>query len=205
MERFQRREIIIILIGILLILSFIAINRISFKSTELQIELSDEEYIIESEENTESNNSLVNNTTEEEIIVDICGAVNNPKVVILKSGARVFDAVNEAGGLTDRADLKSINLARKVRDGEKIIIPEIGEILVNNVNNNIIEGDSKININTASLAELKSLDGIGDVLGKRIIEYRENNNGFKEIEDIKNVSGIGDKRFENIKDSIKVQ
>jgi len=146
-----------------------------------------------------------------EIVVDICGAVHNPSVIVLDEGSRVIDAVKMAGGLTDKADIKRINLARKLVDGEKIIIPEIGEDLsdlpVETITPSYETGSkegNKININTATKEELKRLNGIGDVLAEKIIEYREKSGGFKNINDIKNVNGIGEKRFEAIKDDITI-
>lgn len=148
-----------------------------------------------------------------EVIVDICGAVVNPGVVKLFEGDRIIDAVNKVGGLTEKADLKRINLARKLQDGEKIIVPEVGEETIetdlfkknNNIEHENIKHNGKININNADKTQLMELNGIGEVLAERIIKYRNDNNGFKNIEDIKNVSGIGVKKFESIKNYIDVR
>lgn len=141
------------------------------------------------------------------IMVHISGAVHNPGVIELELGKRLIDAVQICGGLKDDADIDRINLARKLADEEKVYIPKIGEEIseeLSFVSEGSREKDSgKININTCSKAELLSLPGIGDVLADRIIEYREKN-PFKRIEDIKNVSGIGDKKFESIEDLITV-
>ena len=139
------------------------------------------------------------------IMVDICGEVVNPMVVSLEEGSRVEDAIKAAGGVTDNADLTQINRAAFLVDGDKIIIPSINfedGSSSDGVSTNSIS-DGKININTAGSEELQNLDGVGPVTAEKIIEYRESNGMFKTIEDIKNVSGIGDKTFEKFKDDIK--
>jgi len=138
------------------------------------------------------------------IMVHISGQVHNPGLVELPYGSRVIDAVNLAGGLKKDADLDKMNLAKKLTDEEKIYIPKIGEEeipigdFIDGQNN---DSNSKININICSKEELMSLPGIGEVLAGRILEYREQN-PFKTIDDIKNVSGIGEKKFESIKELI---
>lgn len=145
---------------------------------------------------------------EQFIFIDICGAVKYAGVVKLKQGDRIIDAVEAAGGLLPTADRKQINLARILVDGEQIYIPEVGE--VENVNNGIgvslttSTQSGKININTASQSELETLNGIGKVLAERILQYRNDKGRFKTIEEIKKVSGIGDKKYEGIKDHITV-
>lgn len=147
------------------------------------------------------------------ILVHISGQVYNPGIYQLVKGDRVNDAVNLAGGLTKNADLDRINLAKKVADEEKIYIPEVGEEIAHEVNSiNAIaltesttnSNNGIININTCSKSELESLPGIGTVTADKIIEYR-NDNPFKSIEEIMNVSGIGDKKFEGIKNLIIVK
>jgi len=143
-----------------------------------------------------------------EIVVDVCGEVNNPGVIRLREGDRVVDAVNVVGGLLETADRKMVNLARIVQDGEQIYIPKIGENIQELESSNQSSGVSKygkVNINKASQSELESLNGIGQVLAQRIIQYREENGAFKNIEDIIKVSGIGTKKYEAIKDSICTQ
>lgn len=144
------------------------------------------------------------------IYVDVGGAVKNPGVYTFKQGDRVIDAINEAGGLRDNADVSSINLAKKLADEEKIYVPIKGEQLPQIIaqsglgNNNGSTENDKININTASLQELDSLPGIGPVTAQRIIDYRNKNGPFKSIDEIKNVNRIGDKIFEQIKDKITI-
>lgn len=143
-------------------------------------------------------------TNKKEIQVYICGEVKKPGVYKINDDKRIIDLVYLAGGFTDNANLEAVNLATKLKDEDYIKIPPKRE---NEVDKGIVDSkDSKdkININTASMEELKKLPRIGDALAKRIIEYRNKNGPFKRIEDLKNVSGIGDKMFENIKDLISV-
>lgn len=141
------------------------------------------------------------------IVVDIGGEVVSPMVVELDEGSRVGDAIEAAGGVTENADLTDINRAAFVEDGEKIYIPRAeidGEGDGSSSGYQAGRGDGKININTADSAQLQELDGIGPATAQKIIDYRKENGRFSSIEDIKNVSGIGDKSFEKIKDRIKV-
>lgn len=137
-----------------------------------------------------------------QIYVDIGGAVKNPQVVELPEGSRVEDAIEAAGGLTDKADLTDINRAAFLEDGEKVYIPEVYD--EDDVGDSQVRGDGKININTADFEELQELNGVGPATAEKIIGYREENGRFSSIEDIKNVSGIGEKTFEKFKDDIKV-
>ena len=152
------------------------------------------------------------------VIIHIAGAVKTPGVYQLKSTSRIVDAVKIAGGENEEANLDLINLAALLKDGQKIIVPyktysETGEeINVNTYNNttSIYSSSSasisaKININTDNANILQTLPGIGPVLSERIIEYRNQNGLFGVIDDIKNVSGIAEKKFEGIKELICVQ
>ena len=147
---------------------------------------------------------------ETEICVDVGGQVNNPTVVELPEGSRVQDAIDAAGGITEKADLTEINRAALVEDGEKIFVPELiegGETEdagSKGATETSVWSDGKININTADSEQLQELDGIGPVTAEKIIDYREENGRFASVEDIKKVSGIGEKTYETLKDSIKV-
>lgn len=131
------------------------------------------------------------------IYIDIKGAVKNPGLYKLRRADRLNDAVEAAGGFTDDADRERVNLASFLEDGSEIIIPSVSD--------GGGRKGGKININTAGVYELMTLDGIGEGYAKKIIEYREKNGAFLNIEQIKNVSGIGTKQFEKIKDYITVQ
>jgi len=136
-----------------------------------------------------------------ELIIHITGQVYNPGIYKMYEGDRVIDAVKKAGGFTSKAYEDGLNLAKKVYDEEKIIVPMIGEEIQvgSEFSNQQISG--KININNCTKEQLIQLPGIGEVIASRIIEYRTNNR-FNSIEDILNVSGIGDAKFEDIKELI---
>lgn len=153
----------------------------------------------------------------QKIYVHITGEIKYPGVYEMENGDRVFQLVEKAGGVTENADISLINLSKKLIDGEKIVIFAKKAIIdtgslsssTNQSNNSISTNSSVnvsnlININTASQKELEELPGIGPTLSQRIIDYREKNGYFQTIEDIKKVSGIGDKKFEAIKDLITV-
>lgn len=147
------------------------------------------------------------------IFVDVGGEVKKPTVVELSEGSRVADAIEAAGGVTENADLTEINRAAFVSDGEKIFVPaaaeegmpaEGGSQDMSGVSGGSLYSDGKININTADSDKLQELNGVGPVTAEKIISYRNENGRFKSIEDIKNVSGIGEKTFEKFKDKIRV-
>ncbi len=165
----------------------------------------------ETEWSTESFICDEESTEEEprEIKVYITGEVKNPGVYSAEEDDRICDIVDKAGGFTDKADIESVNMAAHIKDEMHVIIENIDERIdksENTIQNNKKDylEDGLIDINTANAEELKTLNGIGDVLADNIIEYRENNGPFKTIDDIKNVSRIGDKLFEKIKKYIKV-
>lgn len=142
----------------------------------------------------------------EMIMVDVAGAVHSPKVVELPADSRVTDAIAAAGGLTEKADTSQVNQAAFLVDGEKIYIPEKNE---NGdpgagLSGNVMKDASKIDINTATSEELQTLDGIGPATAEKILDYRSDVGYFKNIDEIKNVDGIGDKTYENLKKDITV-
>ena len=171
---------------------------------------------IEEVENETNNENNIDGEDEEveEIIVHITGEVNKPGIVVLKSNSRIADAINEAGGATKEADLNQINLAYILEDGQKIYIPNKNEKIDedeyitegngNNIGNNSQKEGEKVNINEAMQTELEELPGIGPSLASRIIEYREQNGDFKKIEELQNVKGIGDAKYDDIKDKVTV-
>lgn len=144
--------------------------------------------------------------TQTMVRVFVSGAVATPDVYEVPVGSLVRDAILAAGGHTAEADLNQINLARQVRDQEQVFVPfrstaqrSLSESLLP-----ISPGPGKINLNTATLAELESLSGIGPGLAKSILEYRANNGSFTSIEEIKNIHGVGEKMYERLKDQITV-
>ena len=168
-------------------------------------------------------------TPKPEIAVHVTGAVRSPGVYYLSAGARVHEAIEKAGGKTDRADIHSLNLAAKIRDGEQIDVPEIRQIpdvkqdspsssaaqeyiIPTSPNSSVIPQPSmrrsapsdgaRININTATSQELQTLRGVGPAMAQRIIEYRQTSGGFSTVDDLTNVKGIGEKTLEKIRDRI---
>ena len=140
------------------------------------------------------------------IKIYIAGAVASPGVYELDEGSRIEDALILAGGPTQEADMLRINLAARLKDEQQVIVPKEGEMLdkiLLEVQNN--DNDSLININTADEAKLMELPGVGQVTAKNIIAYRTEHGAFKSIEDIKNVSRIGEKTFDRLKDLIIVE
>ncbi len=149
------------------------------------------------------------NSTQSHLYVDIGGEVMKPGVYEVSDGTRLFEVIDKAGGLTEDADIDRINRAETVQDGQKIMIGRHGENPDENrdnysANNVTDSGEGKVNINTADAAALQTIPGIGPSKADRIIEYRESEGKFNEIDDIKNISGIGNKTFESIKEYITV-
>ena len=149
------------------------------------------------------------NSTQSHLYVDIGGEVMKPGVYEVSDGTRLFEVIDKAGGLTEDADIDGVNRAETVQDGQKIMIGRHGENPDENrdsysANNVTDSGEGKVNINTADAAALQTIPGIGPSKADRIIEYRESEGKFNEIDDIKNISGIGNKTFESIKEYITV-
>ena len=219
----KQKIILSIVISIIFVLVLIYVYQNLYEE-DAEIILTNEENVLDAETNeivdsNEEISSQNNRESEETVVVHVIGEVNNPGVVTLPEGSRIIDAINMAGGKTEEADLSKINLAYIVEDGTQIYIPRINEDL-NQVNlisdgagvgvvitdSNVEENevDSKVNINTASKEKLETLPGVGETTAQKIIDYREANGKFKTIEDIKNVSGIGDAKYESLKDKITV-
>lgn len=143
-----------------------------------------------------------------EIFVYISGAVHNPGVFKASQNARVFDIVAMAGGLTSDADVTKINMAQSVKDGTHLHVAERAIVQGNNVaaglSKSKVGGSNTININTAEKNELDALPGVGPALAERIIEYRQANGSFKDIDELKKVPGIGSSKFEKMKEKISI-
>ena len=171
---------------------------------------------------SETSGDLSGEKEPELVFVHVCGAVVSPGVYGMEADARVYEAVSCAGGLREDAVGEAVNQAQKVTDGERIYIPTREEVM----NGLIPEAeedtetaagsteesggaqtgstDGKVNINTASAEELKTLSGIGDTRAESIIRYREEQGGFQSVEDLMNVEGIKEGVFEKIKERITV-
>lgn len=141
------------------------------------------------------------------ITVDVKGAVKSPGIYDLPVGSRVNDAVQKAGGLTDQADSKSLNLAQKVSDEALVYVPTKGEEASQQSGSGATSSTSKekkVNLNKASLEELKQVKGLGGKRAQDIIDHREANGKFKSVDELKKVSGIGAKTIEKLKDYVTV-
>ena len=182
-------------------------SQTSMKETNLQAEVaavskdSSSEKEIKKEEKEES-------PEQDLITVDVKGAVKSPGIYDLPVGSRVHDAVQKAGGLTDEADSKSLNLAQKVSDEALVYVPTKGEEAASQ---QVASGttastskDKKVNLNKASLEELKQVKGLGGKRAQDIIDHREANGKFKSVDELKKVSGIGAKTIEKLKDYVTV-
>lgn len=139
------------------------------------------------------------------ISVYVSGQIKNISVVELEDNGnlRLVDAVNMAGGLTDLADTGAVNMAEPLTDGQHVHIPT-KEILLQTTQFAASTASDLVNINTADAERLATLKGIGPALAQRIIDYREQNGPFKSVDEVKNVRGIGAKRFADIKDKIAI-
>ena len=151
-----------------------------------------------------------------QVTVDIKGAVKNPGVYELRAGARVHEAIQKAGGLTADAEAKSINQAQKLTDEAVIYVAKIGEEGADVTQTGQYQAEAsdsagasggksdKVNLNTATETELQTISGIGQKRASDIIAYRESNGRFKSVDDLKKVSGIGDKTLEKLKEYVTV-
>ena len=142
------------------------------------------------------------------ITVDVKGAVKSPGIYDLPVGSRVHDAVQKAGGLTEEADSKSLNLAQKVSDEALVYVPSKGEEATSQQaasgTSPSTSKEKKVNLNKASLEELKQVKGLGGKRAQDIIDHREANGKFKSVDELKKVSGIGAKTIEKLKDYVTV-
>jgi len=173
---------------------------------------------IEKSANNKKSSSNMNNKEvtipikDKNIVVEIKGEVNKPNVYTLNENAIIKELIEAAGGVTENADLNNINRAKKLQNHDLIYIANKNDTKkeVKGANSETNTGKSQgttnniVNINTATLEELKTLNGVGDSKAKSIIEFREQSGGFKSKEDIKNVNGIGEKMFERIKEQIEI-
>mgnify|MGYP000917595516 CR=1 FL=1 len=211
MNYFTKKEqlVIISLILVIIVISLFGFwkkNIVKSNEDNTETGIDPEDLLMEIDSESDQNADAEENQI---IMVHISGEVYKPGLVELELGSRVIDAVELAGGLKKDADMDRINLAKKLVDEEKIYIPKIGEeetpieMSSGGVSNDV-NTSGQIDINTCTKEELMSLPGIGEVLAGRIVEYREQN-PFKTIDDIKNVAGIGDKKFESIRDLIIVR
>lgn len=198
----------LVVIIIVIILFFWFYNNGFENSYKDEIDVYDMTFIEGEDKNDEKTENKVS-----KIKVHITGEVLNQGLIELEEGSRIDDAIKVAGNITEFADLSKVNLAYELSDGQKVYIPSIKdeseEYISENAGENVIEDedvkDGKININTADIDLLQTINGVGESLANKIIDYRKQNGKFKSIDDLKNVSGIGEKKFEDIKDKVIVK
>lgn len=217
MQNMNLKTKIIIAVGAIIIAITVGIYFYKTTQDNSEVEITEDNFATNTAVEN-SNEAVEENNT---IVVHITGEVNYPGVVVLKEGARVVDAIEAGGGETDKADLGSLNLAYMLSDGEKIYVPNKEETSQENQEREYITSakadleqsengakstgtNFKININTAKQEELTQITGVGESTAKKIIEYRTQNGKFKSIEDIKNIPGIGDSKFNAMKEEITV-
>ncbi len=155
--------------------------------------------------------AVASSPTPATIIVDVAGWVRRPGVYDFRHGDRVIDAIRMAGGGRPGADLTSINLAAPLTDGQQVVVFRKGKLGVGSSGSGGgaaapgSEGaEPLINLNTATLDQLESLPGIGPVLGQRILDYRQEHGPFRSVDDLLNVSGVGDKRLADLRSQVTV-
>jgi competence protein ComEA len=141
------------------------------------------------------------------LYVHVAGAVRRPGVVRVRPGERAADAVARAGGPTGRADLTAVNLAAQLEDGQQVIVPArgaAGTVAGGAAPEPGAPGVPKLSLATASAEQLDEIDGIGPTLSERIVEYRTQNGGFRSLEELQEVEGIGEKRFETLRQALQL-
>lgn len=194
-KRLLAAAVVILMVGF-----FGGMKYAAFKAEKEQARLTlNEAAVAQANENTEPKMA-------KEIKVYVTGAVSQPGVYSLREGDRVYQAVEMAGGLLAEAEARGVNMAAPLKDGDPIVIPKKGEEMPANINQQAAAGQpaksGKVNINTATAQELDGLKGIGPAIAQRIVDYREAHGPFKSLEDLKKVSGIGEKKYADLKDSI---
>ena len=206
-EKIKEYKIIVICTGLgLLVGGFFLLKpapHTPVKETNLQAEVA----AVSKDSSTEK--EVKEEPVEQDMItVDVKGAVKSPGIYDLPVGSRVNDAVQKAGGLTEQADSKSLNLAQKVSDEALVYVPTKGEESASQQagsgTTSSTSKEKKVNLNKASLEELKQVKGLGGKRAQDIIDHREANGKFKSVDELKKVSGIGAKTIEKLKDYVTV-
>lgn len=211
MKKLNKNQKIVILVIVIIII--ISISYYSYTKENIEYE----ELSVINQTNTVNSEE-----TEKEINkikVHISGAVEKEGVIELESNSRIADLIEKAGGIKQNAYMKEVNLASKLEDGEKVYIPTKEEyekdkkqetatnIVISNKQELVTgnkQSSNKININTATQEQLDNLPGVGASTAQKIINYRKENGKFKKKEDLKNVSGIGDSKYNQLKDLIEI-
>lgn len=143
------------------------------------------------------------------VMVDVAGAVQRPGVYKLAGGARVEDALERAGGATRKADLSQVNRAATLEDGRQILVPEraprtAAPGAAGGSSTGAAAPEQPLNLNTATLEQLQTLDGVGPATAQKIVDYRTEHNGFGSVDELDQVSGIGEKRLAALRERVRV-
>lgn len=152
-------------------------------------------------DNTNVDSSYIESTnSNKQMYIDVKGEVNKPGVYKMKAGSRVTDLIRNAGGFKKDADETEVNLAKQLTDQDMIVVYKVGQGPKANQTDDV----EKVNINKADSEELQKLDRVGEKMAQKIIDYRNQHNGFHSIDEIKQISGFGEKTFEKLKDSLTI-
>ena len=209
-EKIKEYKIIVICAGLGLVLGGCLLLKPSThapaKESNLQTEVTTVPKDSASEKEDKSQKSETEEVVQDLITVDVKGAVKSPGIYDLPVGSRINDAVQKAGGLTENADSKSINLAQRISDEALVYVPTKEETTSQEAHSNAsnTKENKKVNLNKASLEELKQIKGLGGKRAQDIIDHRETNGQFKSVDDLKKVSGIGAKTVEKLKEYVTV-
>jgi len=209
-EKIKEYKIIVVCVGLgLAVGAFFLLKpipEIPVKDTNPQTELESSVKVKSKEEIPKDIEETTEVVEQDLITVDVKGAVKSPGIYNLPLGSRVHDAVQKAGGMTENADSKNLNLAQKVSDESLVYVPSKEETDIQEASPNTTSSKEtkKVNINKASLEELKQVKGLGGKRAQDIIDYRESNGKFKSVDELKKVSGIGAKTIEKLKDYVTV-
>lgn len=186
----EKKTVIKVILIVILLIGSLAIRSSANSNKHIEKEVS-------------KSNSEMDEKVEENVVIDISGEVKNPGIYKMKGRVRLYEVIEKAGGLKEEANINSINQARYVNDGEKILIPSMKNLDNKESITDNSSSDNLININFATKEELMKLPGVGDVTANRIIEYREKSS-FTKKEDIKNVNGIGEATYKKIESMISI-
>ena len=209
----NKKNIVILSLILIISISIIIYEKLKYNYDYENIK--NEDIFISENTTNNNNNENMNLQDSTKIKVHITGEINNPGLYELDENSRINDLILLAGGKTETADLNKVNLAYTLSDGEKIYIPsifdEVSTYIYNDAGENVIESSDtlyntkQININKATTSDFQQISGIGPNLAQKIIDYRNSIGKFNSIEELKNVSGIGDKKFETIKECVCVK
>ena len=200
MKKEYRKALIGAVLFVLLGLMFLIKLKGRISGADPETDFMADDRLSVSDRDEDSEDSASEPETEESLLVYVSGAVRNPGVYRLPLGSRVYEALDAAGGLTQEAEEGLINLAEPLTDGEMIYFPKKGE----DSSGQVQLSDGKVDLNRAGKEELMTLPGIGETKAEAILQYRKEHGPFQTIEELMQVSGIGEALFEKIKNRVKI-